>query len=169
MIRSLFFDERVFHRSSLAKNVLAFFRISRSLRSIAFSRRRRRFSSSREIAVGLPPSFSWSRYLRRRFYSSEAASPSPLAISATERSPASTRRTASSLYSWLNVRRSFLPMTSRGRYSPAQDVCPVNRYNLADLVAAAMLLREVPWKPPLAHAVSSGARQRHDSSTRLRA
>ena len=49
---SLLLDEGVFHRDSLAKNVAAaFFMISRSSRSAAFSRRRRRISPSCELVT----------------------------------------------------------------------------------------------------------------------
>jgi hypothetical protein len=114
-------DEAKFHLLSLAKKVMAFFKISRSSRSLAFSRRSLRSSSSG------PPTCPWpgnasSRsmlYALIQRYRTPGLMPSCSATSFAGRSSSSTKRTASTLKSRLNVLR-FWTMTHllRRRLSP---------------------------------------------------
>ena len=107
MLRSLLLDECVFHRGSFAKNAAAFFKISRSSRSDAFSRRSRRFSCSR-VSVRDPASSSFSSRIRCfQFCKSDALIPRSRATLVRLRSPAIVARTASTLNSALYDRRCF--------------------------------------------------------------
>jgi len=110
VVRSLLLDEGVSHRDSLAKNAAAFFKISRSSRRDAFSRRSRRFSSSSEP---LTTGSTWACTCRlRHVCNSDGWMPNSRAICVRLCPPVAARRTAASRNSWLNDRRSF-PMTPR--------------------------------------------------------
>ena len=107
MLRSLLLDECVFHRGSFAKNAAAFFKIYRSSRSDAFSRRSRRFSCSR-VSVRDPASSSFSSTIRCfQFCKSDALIQRSRATLVRLRSPAIVARTASTLNSALYDRRCF--------------------------------------------------------------
>jgi len=99
VLRSLLLDECVLHRGSFAKNAAAFFKISRSSRRPAISRRRRRFSSSSGMttAPSRLPSPGVDSYLRRQVCSSDGLKPSSAATTETRSLPDESRRTASFL------------------------------------------------------------------------
>jgi hypothetical protein len=107
VLRSLLLDECVFHRGSFAKNAAAFFSISRSSRSDAFSRRSRRFSCSK-VSDRKPARSSFSSSIRCfQFCKSDGLSPRSRATCVRLRSPTIVARTASDLNSVLNDRRCF--------------------------------------------------------------
>ena len=92
---------------SSAESTAAFFKISRSSRSDAFSRRSRRFSCSR-VSVRHPASSSFSSRIRCfQFCKSDALIPRSRATFVRLRSPAIVARTASTLNSALYDRRCF--------------------------------------------------------------
>src|SRR5216684_2566335 len=105
-------DEREPHAFSLAKKAVAFFRMSRSIRSVRFSRRRRP-SSSRSSVVSVPalprPASTSACCTQRRTAvsarsSSRATAPTDLPLSRIS-------RTVWALNSVVNVRRLRLAMT----------------------------------------------------------
>ncbi len=116
MVRSLLLDERVSHLDSFAKNAAAFFKISRSSLSDAFSRLNRHNSASTD---SLETNFwlltSVDGYFFCQTCSSDGWMPSWREICVNECPPASARWTALRLNSSLNVRRSCFPMIPRGR------------------------------------------------------
>src|SRR4051794_8111865 len=102
-------DELVSHDDSLAKKAVAFFKISRSMRSRWFSARRRRSSSSTAGRLPLPGK-AWSPSAARAVFqllSRLSPRPSSRATSARLLPSPAIRRTASTLNSRVKLRLGF--------------------------------------------------------------
>src|SRR3954466_5549179 len=114
-------DELEPHRSSLAKKAVAFFKMSRSSLSRSFSRRSRRFSSSRSTRVGVEAPARCRAAMRHQVRRLWGCMPRSFATCTTSPLPLSTSRTASrrnsSLYAegprFLFMTTSFLEFRSR--------------------------------------------------------
>src|SRR5262252_7351684 len=105
-------DEREPHACSFAKKAVAFFRMSRSIRSVRFSRRSRP-SSSRSSVVSAPvgPRPASTSPCRTQLRSAVSVRSSSRATVATDFPLSRTIRTAWALNSFVNARRLRLAMT----------------------------------------------------------
>src|SRR6185503_12619896 len=105
-------DEREPHGFSFAKKAVAFFRMSRSIRRVRFSRRSRPSSSRSSVvsALGAPRPVSISAW-RTHSRSAVSVRSSSRATAPTDFPLSRTSRTVSALNSFVNARRLRLPMT----------------------------------------------------------
>ena len=118
--------ESVSHCDSLAKKAVAFFNMSRSIRSCRFSRRSCDISSRSAVLKTLPPPRPASASLRdTQLRTADSVNPRSRATAAIPFPPSRTRQTTSALYSGVHARL-FLVMGHLHRALSPYLRCPLN-------------------------------------------